>query len=169
MNTSAGSKEAATALAIKDYVDNQVGVVTNAAAVTTADNQDNVEYSVSFVSTTGVGASVYTDSTQLNYNPSTGTLNAQEFNSLSDSRFKENITTIDGAVAKVGELRGVEFDWVHSPGSSVGVIAQEVREVYPQLVTESEEKITVNYNGLTGLLIQAVKELTARVEELESK
>ena len=169
LNTSAGSKEAATALAIKDYVDNQVGVVTNAAAVTTADNQDNVEYSVSFVSTTGVGASVYTDSTQLNYNPSTGTLNAQEFNSLSDSRFKENITTIDGAVAKVGELRGVEFDWVHSPGSSVGVIAQEVREVYPQLVTESEEKITVNYNGLTGLLIQAVKELTARVEELESK
>lgn len=169
LDARAGATDAATAEAIKDYVDAQVGGATNAETVNTADNQDNVEYSVSFVSATGAGASVYTDATQLNYNPSTGTLNAQEFNSLSDARFKENITTIDGAVAKLAELRGVEFDWVHSPGSSVGVIAQEVKEVYPQLVTEGEEKITVNYNGLTGLLIQAVKELTARIEELESK
>lgn len=169
LDARAGATDAATAEAIKDYVDAQVGGATNAETVNTADNQDNTDYSISFVSATGIGASVYTDSTQLNYNPSTGTLNAQEFNSLSDARFKENITTIDGAVAKLAELRGVEFDWVHSPGSSVGVIAQEVREVYPQLVTEGEEKITVNYNGLTGLLIQAVKELTARIEELESK
>ena len=41
--------------------------------------------------------------------------------------------------------------------------------VYPQLTTESEERLSVNYNGLVGLLIQAVKELSAEVEELKSR
>ena len=116
-----------------------------------------------------IGASVYTDFSQLQYNPSTGLLVAQDFNSLSDIRFKENVETIDGAVAKLQQLRGVEFDWKHTPGSSVGVIAQEVQEVYPQLVTEGEEKITVNYNGLVGLLIQAVKEQADEIAALKEK
>ena len=90
-------------------------------------------------------------------------------NSLSDIRFKDNVETIDGAVAKLQQLRGVEFDWKHTPGSSVGVIAQEVQEVYPQLVTEGEEKITVNYNGLVGLLIQAVKEQADEIAALKEK
>lgn len=161
--------ELPTAGTVKSYVDSQVSGNTNAETINTADNQDDAVYSVPFVSATGVGVSMYTDALQLNYKPDTGLLVAQDFNSLSDIRYKENVETIEGALAKVRELRGVEFDWKNTPGSSVGVIAQEVMEVYPQLVTEGEEKITVNYNGLTGLLIQAVKELTARVEELEGK
>lgn len=168
-NGTAADNVVPTEKAVKEYVDSQVGGNTNAETINTADNQDAVAYSLPFVSATGVGVSMYTDATQLNYNPSTGLLVAQDFNSLSDIRYKENVETIDSALAKVRELRGVEFDWKNTPGSSVGVIAQEVQEVYPQLVTEGEDKITVNYNGLTGLLIQAVKELSARVEELEGK
>ena len=159
-----------TEKAVKTYVDAQVsGGGGSSATILTADNQDNTAYSVSFVSATGAGSSVYTDASQLNYNPSTGLLVAQDFNSLSDIRYKENVETIDGAVDKVKQLRGVEFDWKKTPGSSVGVIAQEVQEVYPQLVTESEEKITVNYNGLVGLLIQAVKEQADEIAALKEK
>jgi hypothetical protein len=159
-----------TEKAVKTYVDAQVsGGGGSSATILTANNQDNTAYSVSFVSATGAGSSVYTDASQLNYNPSTGLLVAQDFNSLSDIRYKENVETIDGAVDKVKQLRGVEFDWKKTPGSSVGVIAQEVQEVYPQLVTEGEEKITVNYNGLVGLLIQAVKEQADEIAALKEK
>jgi len=160
-----------TQQAVKEYVDAQIsgGGDVQASSINTADNQDDTSYSVSFVSATGIGVSVYTDATQLNYNPSTGLLVAQDFNSLSDIRFKDNVETIDGAVSKIQQLRGVEFDWKKTPGSSVGVIAQEVQAVYPQLVTEGEEKITVNYNGLVGLLIQAVKEQADEIAALKEK
>ena len=167
--TGATNSTLPTELAVKTYVDAQVGGNTNAESIDVATNQDNVVYSVPFVSATGAGVSMYSDATQLQYNPSTGLLVAQDFNSLSDIRFKENVETITGATAKLEQIRGVEFDWKNTEGSSVGVIAQEVEALYPQLVTQGEDKLTVNYNGLTGLLIEAVKELTARVAELEGK
>ena len=172
LNESAGDNELVTADGVKEYVDAQIGGggSVQAATIAVADNQDNVAYPIPFASSAvAANASLYSDTTQLNYNPSTGVLEAQDFNSLSDIRYKENVETIDGAVAKLQQLRGVEFDWKHSPGSSVGVIAQEVQEVYPQLVTEGEEKITVNYNGLVGLLIQAVKEQADEIAALKEK
>jgi len=117
----------------------------------------------------GSSIQVLTDVSELSFVPDTGTLSATDFNTLSDIRFKENVETIEGALDKVDALRGVTYNWKSNGHASVGVIAQEVQAVLPQLVTEGEEKITVNYNGLVGLLLQAVKELSARVDELESK
>ena len=159
-----------TQQAVKEYVDASVGGNTNAETITLADSGDvNAPYYIPFASSATGDEALVTDESQLTYNPSTGLLVAQDFNSLSDIRFKENVETITDATAKLEQIRGVEFDWKNTGGSSVGVIAQEIQALYPQLVTEGEEKLTVNYNGLTGLLIQAVKELTARVEELEGK
>ncbi len=98
-----------------------------------------------------------------------GRITANDFNSTSDISRKENIVEIDSAVEKVESLRGVLFDWKDGSGTSGGVIAQEVQEVLPSLVNMSGEDLTVQYNGLTGLLLQAVKELSARVQELEGK
>ena len=143
-----------------------------ATSVTSFDNQDNVSYPVPFLSGVGVGATIYTDSTaneELTYNPSTGTLESKEFNALSDQRLKTNITGITSALHKLEQLRGVEYDWVNGSGSSVGVIAQEVQSVYPQLVADSENRMTVNYNGLVGLLIQAVNELSVLLDDYKSK
>ena len=137
-----------------------------------ADNQDNTDYPMIFASAVGAGASIYSDSTtsfEFTYNPSTGTATAATFDSVSDERLKDNITEIADPVAKLAHLRGVEFDWKGIEGSSVGVIAQDVAKVYPQLVTDHGERLTVNYDGLVGLLVRAVQELTARVEELEGK
>jgi len=105
---------------------------------------------------------------ELTFNPSTGRLNAQEFNSLSDIRYKENIELIESPMDKINALRGVTYDWKNNGNASAGIIAQEVQAVMPELISETEEKMTVNYNGLTGLLIEAVKELSAEVAALKA-
>ena len=81
----------------------------------------------------------------------------------SDVRLKENIQTLDGS--KVFDMRGVSFDRDGKPSS--GVIAQELREVAPELVHDDGEHLGVAYGNLVGYLIEAVKELKAEVEELK--
>jgi len=97
----------------------------------------------------------------------TGVCSATDFNSTSDISKKENIEEIDNALSKVEALRGVLFDWKDGSGRSGGIIAQEVEAVLPELVRENGDHKTVIYNGLIGLLINAVKELSAEVEELK--
>ena len=94
----------------------------------------------------------------------------------SDERLKENVTLIEGALDKVEAMRGVEFDWIVKEdihinhGHDLGVIAQEVEAVLPVLVQTRENGYkAVKYDKLTAVLIEAVKELSARVKELESK
>jgi hypothetical protein len=95
----------------------------------------------------------------------------------SDRRLKENITPIANALDKVKSLTGVEFDWkeetkhVHGyEGHDTGIIAQEVQAVMPTAVrTNDSGYLSVRYEKLIGLLVEANKELAARVEELESK
>jgi hypothetical protein len=97
--------------------------------------------------------------------------------STSDSRLKENITPIANALDKVKSLTGVEFDWkeetkgVHGyEGHDVGVIAQEVQAVLPEAIrTNDTGYLSVRYEKMIALLIEANKELAARVEELENK
>ena len=91
----------------------------------------------------------------------------------SDERLKENIEVVSDALNKVSVLRGVTFDWIRDGKSSAGVIAQEVQNVLPQAVTEVTgmngiQHLTVNYSALTSILIEAIKELKAEVEELKN-
>ena len=101
----------------------------------------------------------------------TGVITAQDFDALSDINFKENIQTVDNALNKVMSLRGVSFDWKKSKQPSFGVIAQEIEEVFPDLV-HGESPKTVNYNGLVSVLIESIKdmkrEITSLNEEVQS-
>jgi hypothetical protein len=67
---------------------------------------------------------------------------------------------------KVSQINGVLFEWKSTGETSAGVVAQEVEKVLPEVVKEIDGK-TVNYNGLIGLLIQAIKEQQAQIEELK--
>ena len=98
----------------------------------------------------------------------------------SDERLKNVLGEIDNALEKVKELRGVYFEENETAKSlgydndkrQVGVIAQEVQKVLPEVVTKApidEKYITVWYDKLVPLLIEAIKELSAKVEELEIK
>jgi len=93
-----------------------------------------------------------------------------DITAYSDERLKKDIKTIEGALDKTKALRGVEFTRIADDTKSIGVIAQELEEVLPELVLTDEEGMkSVNYAQITGLLIEAVKELSAKVEELEKK
>ena len=92
---------------------------------------------------------------------------------FSDERLKDNIKPIENSLEAIKKLNGVTYDWKANGKSSVGVIAQNIQEVFPELVKEvqpigeDEKRLTVNYDGLVGVLIEAVKDLSKQVEELK--
>ena len=98
----------------------------------------------------------------------TGICSATEFDTLSDIRLKENISPVDNALNKLVGITGVSYTWKDSGEATIGVIAQDVHSVFPEL-TQERDYMSVNYNGLIGVLIESVKELKDRVEELEAK
>ena len=88
-----------------------------------------------------------------------------DITAFSDARLKDNVQTIDGALDKVAAMRGVTY---HKDGKQgTGVIAQEMQEVMPEVVMQNDEYLSVAYGNLVGVLIEAVKELRAEVEELK--
>jgi hypothetical protein len=94
---------------------------------------------------------------------------AGDIDTTSDITLKENIETFSNALEVISQMRGVNFNWIESGKPSIGLIAQEVNEVLPELVGQVDGKMTVQYSNIVAVLIEAVKELTARVQELENK
>ena len=113
-----------------------------------------------------------------------GTLYQNSSSTNSDSKMKENVVTLTNCLNKVSQLRGVEFDWkdeyVREACHDVGLIAQEVESVIPEVVSEHEIGVgkkagtgetlkSVDYSRLTAVLIEAVKELKTQNEALETR
>ena len=94
-------------------------------------------------------------------------INAPNFNSTSDIRYKTNIATVLDAIDKVKNLRGVTFDWIETGSKSMGVIAQEVEEIIPEVVVGEDMK-SVNYSAIIGLLIEAMKEQQREIDEIKN-
>lgn len=89
----------------------------------------------------------------------------------SDARSKTNVVTIGNALDKVSAIRGVTYNKVEDPDGIryMGVIAQELQDVLPEVVAEGEDgKLAVAYGNITGVLIEAIKELKAEIEELKA-
>jgi hypothetical protein len=87
---------------------------------------------------------------------------------FSDERLKTDIKTIDNALSKVCDMRGVYFNRDGAAGT--GVIAQELQNVLPEVVHDKQEYLSVAYGNMVGVLIEAIKELKKEVETLkESK
>ena len=85
---------------------------------------------------------------------------------FSDERLKSDIKTIDNALGKVMNMRGVTFDREGRQGT--GVIAQEMQKVMPEVVHDEGLYMSVAYGNLVGVLIEAIKELEKKVEKLEN-
>lgn len=104
---------------------------------------------------------------------SSGTVTGAEVTATSDVALKENITTISDALATVDKLRGVDFTWKDGGKNGTGLIAQEVESVVPEAVldvtTNDETTKTIAYGNLTGVLVEAIKDLKKKVEALEAK
>ena len=101
--------------------------------------------------------------------------------STSDNRLKENFIIIPNALDKISTISGYEFDWIPltddeeinihgNKGHDVGVMAQEIEKVMPELVTTRENGYkAVKYDKLVALLINGINELREEVEKLKNK
>ena len=102
--------------------------------------------------------------------------NVTAFGSTSDIRLKENIEIISNPLDKVKELKGVTFNYKKDGQKSTGLIAQDLEKVLPEAVYESsdinddeEKHLAIRYGNTVGLLVEAIKELSAKIEKLEGK
>jgi len=90
----------------------------------------------------------------------------------SDQRLKDNITPIENSLSKIESISGNTYDWNEKSGKEghdVGVIAQEVLEILPEAVTTRDNGyLAVDYQRIVPLLVEAIKELSAKVENLEN-
>ena len=112
----------------------------------------------------GVGTTVPSTTLQV-----AGTITCVDINSTSDINLKEHIHSIDDPLAKVMQINGVGFRWKDTKEDAIGVIAQDIEEILPELVKNNDHIKTVNYNGLIGVLIEAVKEQQRQIEELKKQ
>lgn len=98
-----------------------------------------------------------------------GTCYAQQFVTLSDMAAKTNIRGVSSSELEgIGKLRPYIFNYLSGTGvESIGLLAQEVGAVYPQLIQEGVKGSYVNYNGVVAALVGVVNELAARVSSLE--
>ena len=102
--------------------------------------------------------------------------NVTAFGSTSDIKLKENIEVIPDALDKVKQLKGITFNYKKDGKKSTGLIAQDLEKVLPEAVYEAssvdddeDKHLAVRYGNTVGLLVEAIKELEARVKELENK
>jgi len=94
----------------------------------------------------------------------------------SDKAFKGNVKNLTGSLKKLEELRPVEFDWnetakreVKKEGHDIGLIAQEVEQIIPEIVGTRGEFKTLDYAKITPVLIAAIQELSSEVKDLKER
>jgi hypothetical protein len=155
------------------------GTSGTAGSITDETSSSSTYYPLLTTATSGTLSGVTVSSTKLSFVPSTGLLSATDFAATSDNRLKNVVDVIQNPVDKIESIRGVEFLWnttAKELGVSddtdvqIGVLAQEVAELYPSLVAKNNDGyMRVNYDKLVPILIEAIKELSARVKTLEGK
>lgn len=107
------------------------------------------------------------NATRFTFDTSSGNFTATgNVTAYSDAALKSDITTIDNALEKVANMRGVFFNKDGERGT--GVVAQEVQKVIPEAVFEGGEYLSVAYGNLVGVLVEAIKDLKTQVEELKN-
>tara|TARA_R100000781_G_C4072374_1_gene124906 strand:+ start:632 stop:1183 length:552 start_codon:yes stop_codon:yes gene_type:complete len=87
----------------------------------------------------------------------------------SDIALKTNIEPIDNVLDKIQQITGYQYQFKNTGNNSMGIIAQDVEKVFPQLVHGEEGSKSLQYSGLIGALIESVKELSAKVAALEAR
>lgn len=145
---------------------NLTGTATNATSAVTSTNVVGVAGRVLYnngTNTTTTSANLTFDGTNL--------VVAGYVESTSDQKVKTNIKTLENALEKVLNLRGVEYDRIDINSHEIGVIAQEVEKVVPEVVSTNKETGTksVAYGNLVGLLIESIKDLKVEISELKSE
>lgn len=157
-------------------IKSKLGITTlsgsNTGDVTVANDTttDSDYYPLFSTTTTGGLASTKVSSTNLTFNPLSGQLNAVTFNSTSDINAKKDISEIKNPLDTVNKIQGVKFSWKHNGKPSYGFIAQDIEKVLPEVVaTDTFGMKSVNYDATIAILLEAIKELHKKVEQLQKQ
>jgi hypothetical protein len=162
--TTDGSLVVSGTLTATTFVGDGSGLTGAGSTVGIDTTTDDTFYPLFTQTTTGTVTSTNVANSKLTFNPSLGKLTATIVNSSSDENLKKDIHTIENALEKVKQLRGVDFTWKDNDQKSIGLIAQELQKIFPELVYEDQSGMSINYNGLIGVLIEAIKELSSKLE-----
>lgn len=114
---------------------------------------------------TGVTYSLLTTGANANF---VGVVTASNFICYSDKTLKTNVEALDESLNKITQLNGVQFDWKDTGVHSIGMIAQEVEDIIPEIVSDIDNKKTINYISLIPILVEAIKELKQEIELLKN-
>ena len=128
-------------------------------------NTATIAFSISSSSASTGNTIVFRDS---NGDFSARNISASTFDTTSDANLKTHVSKVTNALDMIENINGVSFKWKQSGDNSMGVIAQEVEKVLPELINNSNEYKSVNYNGLIAVLIESIKELKAEINELKN-
>lgn len=94
-------------------------------------------------------------------------ISARNFDTTSDATLKTDILKVDNALDILESISGVSFKWKGTGEKSMGIIAQQVEKVLPELINNTSSHKAVNYNGLIAVLIESIKELKQEIKELK--
>ena len=147
---------------------NVTATSTVSAANVTASNNVTATGTVAAASVTAIGTVSAANVNASNNITATNTVTAANVNTTSDIRLKTKVKTLENSLEKVLQLRGVSYTMNNE--TKIGVIAQEVQGVVPEVVTEgSDGYLSVAYGNLVGELIEAIKTQQSQIEELKER
>ena len=136
----------------------------------TDDTSTAATHYLTYVAGTSGDRPTKVSSSKLTFNPSSGLLTSTDYNSSSDKRLKKTIKQIDGALEKVNKLKGVSFEWKESGTQALGLIAQDVEKVIPELVTTDDNGFKgIRYNNIIAVLVEAIKEQQDQIKVLQDQ
>ena len=134
------------------------------------DTSTNSDFFVVFTDqTSGVEQTFTVANSKIYFNPSTGTLNSTDFNSLSDKNKKDNIESLVDAVNVINNINPVSFTWKDNGNKAYGVIAQDVEEILPDIVSTNKEGVkSVSYTQIIPFLIQVIQEQHKEIQKIKA-
>ena len=102
-------------------------------------------------------------------NATTGLVKATSFVTYSDERIKTNIKPINGAIDKVKSMQGVTYNLKSGGSSEIGLLAQEVIKIIPEIVDSRSDILGIDYSRLAPILIEAIKDQQKQIDTLKRK
>ena len=156
-----------------DFASFVIGQYNSSGSTVTSEQYNFSTANTAFVIGNGTGAGDKSDAFKVMFNGDTTVSNDLtvngDVNISSDARLKSNIVTLGSTLSKLLLIDGKSYTMNKSGKEKIGILAQEVQEVFPELVSkDDDEMLSVNYQGLVPVLINAIKEQEDKISRLEN-
>ena len=148
---------------INDTGTGQLQIASNALRINNAANNENM-----IAADENSEVRIYHDNVEKLKTTSSGVTVIGTVQETSDIALKSDIRPLTNTLEKIQQITGYKYNLINSTSPSMGVIAQDVEKVFPELVHGSEGNKTLQYSGLIGVLVEAIKDLSAKVASLEA-